>query len=162
MTIPDFNPEKIYLHRYSIIETTIINQIARTYSEAGEKRKAIDIYRQLLTFIEEHDQKLAGYATHFCLVSHNYAIDLGMEKRYEEAIEVANRGWQVSLEKGTYQYLPGFLAILAECYFFTGSQEQSRELYIQAYCIYKAFKDKDNLAIMRQEMKERLGIEPPV
>lgn len=162
MTIPDFNLKKIYLHRYSVIETTIIIDIARTYSEVGEKRKAIDIYRQLLNFIEEHDQKLDGYAAHFCLVSHNYALNLGLEKRYEEAIEIANRGWQVSVEKGTYQYLPGFLAILAECYYFTGNKEKSRELYIPAYCIYKAFKDENNLAIIQSEMKERLGIEPPV
>lgn len=162
LTIPGFNLKKIYLHRYSIVETTIINQIARAYSEAGEKRKAIDIYRQLLNFIEEHDPKFAGYATHFCLVAHDYAINLGLEKRYEEAMEIANRGWQVSVEKGTYQFLPGFLAILAECHYFTGNKEKSRELYIQAYCIYKAFKDEANLAIMRREMKERLGMEPPV
>lgn len=162
LTVPDFNLEKIYLHRYSIIETTIIIDIARTYSKTGEKRKAIDIYRQLLNFIEEHDQKLAGYAAHFCLVSHNYALNLGLEKRYEEAIEIANRGWQISVEKGAYQYLPGFWAILAECYYFTGDEKKSRELYIMAYCVYKGFKDEDNLATMRQEMKERLGMDPPV
>ena len=161
LTVPRFDLDELHLGRYSIEETTIINKIARTYSRAGQKRKAIDIYRQLLKYIEKNDQELPRYAGHFCLVAHNCAIALALEKRYDEAVELAERGWQTCTRYGNYLFLPGFLAILAECRYFMGQHEQSAKLYIQACCIYEVTGDQYSLRIIQAEMKERLGLEMP-
>lgn len=161
LTVPRFDLEELHLGRYSMEETTIINKIALTYSQAGQKRKAIDIYRQLLKYIEKNDQELHRYAGHFCLVAQNCAIALALEKRYDEAVELAERGWQTCTRYGNYQFLPGFLAILAECRYFMGQNEQSIKLYIQACCIYEVTGDQHNLRIIQAEMKEHLGLEMP-
>ena len=42
----------------------------------------------------ENGQELDKYARQFTLVAHNYAIDLGLEKRYEEAERLARRDRQ--------------------------------------------------------------------
>ena len=97
----------------------------------------------------------------FCLITHNYSIELGRERRYLESIEIAERGRKVCTFYGEYQFLPGFLAIQAESNYFLGKEIESRELYLQAYYIYKAFGDGLNLERMRQEMKERLDIDMP-
>lgn len=161
LTAPRFSLEEIEQGWYSMDETMLISKIARTYSIAGQRKKAIDVYRQLLRYIEKHNQELSGFAGHFCLVAHNYAICLTLEKRYKEAIEFAERGWRICIEYGNYQFLPGFLAVLAECFYFAGETQKSMKFYLQAYCIYDAIGDSANLEIIRQEMQERLGRMPP-
>lgn len=161
LTVPRFDLENIGLLRYSMEETKLINQIAITYEQLGQRRTALDIYRQVLQYIGKHDRELAGFAGHYTMVAHNYAIDLGLEKRYDESIEIAEEGRRVCVKYGNYQFLPGFSAILAECFYFTGNIAQSREEYFQAYYIYRAVGDQRNLDIMRREMRERLGVNPP-
>lgn len=161
LTVPRFDLEEIKLGRYSMAETTVINQIARCYAHMGQKTKAIDIYCQLLKYIEKNDQELPKYAGHFCLVAHNYAIDLGLEKRYRECVEIAEQGRQVCVRYGDYQFLPGFLAILAECHYFMNEKTQSAKRYMEACYIYEAIGDEHNLHIIQQEMKDRLGLDMP-
>lgn len=159
LTCPKFDPEDFRQGHYTMDETRLINQIANSYSEAGEKKRAIDIYRQLLWYIEKNDKELAGYAGHFCLVAQNYAIDLGTESYYSDAIEIAEQGRKVCLEYGNYQFLPGFLAIQAECCYFLGENEKSKKQYLQAFHVYDAFEDETNREIIRQEIKKYLAIE---
>lgn len=161
LTVPRFDLEEINLDRYSIAETTVINQIARCYSHMGQKAKAIDIYRQLLKYIEKNDQGLPKYANHFCLIAHNYAINLGLEKRYQECVEIAEQGRQVCVRYGDYQFLPGFLAILAECHYFMGEKLQSARRYMGACYIYDSIGEEHNLRIIQQEMKDRLNLDMP-
>lgn len=159
MTCPRFDPEDFRRGHYSLDETRLINQIAKTYSQLGESKRATDMYDQLLKYVEKNDRELAGYAAHFCLIAHNYAINLGKGKRYEESIEIAEKGRRLCISQGSYQFLPGFLAIQAACYYFVGEKEKSEQQYRQAYHVYNAFEDKTNLEIIRNEMRDYLGIE---
>lgn len=161
LTVPRFDLEDISGSRYSIHETTIINQIAGAYADIGEKEKAIGIYSQLLSYIEAHDRDLPGFANHFCLVAHNYAIDLALMERYKEAAALAERGWDLCVSYGDYQFLAGFVAILAECSYFMGEKERSAGLYHQAYYLYTTLRDYSNREIMRREMGEHLGLRLP-
>ena len=52
-----------------------------------------------------------------------------------------------------------YLAVQAECFYFLGELEKSKELYLQAYSLYEAFEDESNMKNMRREMSEYLGIE---
>lgn len=160
LTVPRFDVKNIPDFQYSITEIIIINQIALTYASAGNRKKAISIFRRLLQYIKKYNQDLDKYPRQFCLIAHNCAIDLAAEKRYQESVALAEKGQQVCVEEGDYQFLPGFLAIQAECHFFLGNTEKSRDFYDQAYFLYKTLGDKNNLTTMAREMKERLGSEP--
>lgn len=118
MTCPKFDPEDFRRGHYSLDEINLINQIARTYSQLGERKRATDMYDQLLKYIEKNDRELAGYAAHFCLIAHNYAINLGKGKRYSDSIEIAEKGRRLCIRRRNYQFLPGFLAIQAADYYF--------------------------------------------
>lgn len=61
LTRPGFDVEDFRHGHYSMDESKLINQIARTYSEAGQRKRAVDIYRQPLWYIEKNDKELAGY-----------------------------------------------------------------------------------------------------
>ena len=160
LTCPGFDPEDFRHGRYSMDEALLIHQIANTYSADGQKNRAIDMDRQLLWYIEKYYKELAGYASTLCLVAHNCAIRLGALKRYTDAIDIAEKGRDTCIQYGQYQFLPGFLAVLAECNFFRGNKDASKALYLRAYYVYDAFEDWSNREIMRKEMREHLGLEP--
>ncbi len=161
LTIPRFDLKRIASFRYSAEEIMIVNLIARTYAKSGNRKKSLTISRRLLRYIENNNQTLDHYPRQFCLVAHNHAIDLTIEEQYNEAILLSERGRKICVEEGEYQFLPGFLAIMAECWYFLDNQSKSAELYNQAYVLYKSFGDNLNRAAMQREMKEHLGLDPP-
>ena len=54
----NFDPENFQQGRYTMNESRLINQIACTYLDAGQGKRAIDIYRQLLGYVEENCRDL--------------------------------------------------------------------------------------------------------
>lgn len=161
LTIPNFDLRKISRFWYSVEEVMIVNQIAQTYAGAGNRKKAIGILSQLLRHLEKNSKDLDKHPRQFCLVAHNCAIYLTLEKEYKKAAELTQKGWDMCIETGEYQFLPAFVAVLAECCYFQGDSTRSAELYIHAYNLYKLYKDEVNMAIMKHEMKEYLGLESP-
>lgn len=161
LTVPRFDLKKILSFRYTEMEIVLINKIARTYSRSGNRKKAIAISRQLLKYIKKNNQSLDSYARQFCLVAHNYAIDLALEKKYEESIHYAERCREVGNANGYHSFLPGCMAIMGECYYFLGDRKKSTDFYMQAFYLFKAHGNKCDLALMKREMEERLGLKMP-
>ena len=157
LTIPRFDLKRIASFRYSAEEIMIVNLIARTYAKSGNRKKSLTISRRLLRYIENNNQTLDHYPRQFCLVAHNHAIDLTIEEQYNEAILLSERGRKICVEEGEYQFLPGFLAIMAECWYFLDNQSKSAELYNQAYVLYKSFGDNLNRAAMQRERAPGTG-----
>ena len=160
LTIPRFDVKNIADFQYSLIEIIIVNQIALTYAKHGDRKKATSIFRRLLQYIERYNRNLDKYPGQFCMVAHNCAINFAAEKQYPESVALAEKGQRVCVETGDYQFLPGFLAIQAECHFFLGNMEKSIDFYNQAYYLYKALGDNVNLAIITREMMEHFGSGP--
>lgn len=157
LTAPRFDPEEIGRLRYTWDEIQLINQIAMVYAMAGQRKTAIGLYGQLLRYLQKHmeDKK------YLCMVSFNYARELAVSKRYEDAVEVAETGRKTCIERGHYQFLPGLLAIEAECAYILGDRDRNIELYRQAYYIYKAIGDERNLKNLERDARAQLGEEAP-
>lgn len=162
LTIPKFDLKKVGTYRYSVDETEIINQIAGTYSAAGEHEKALGIYRQLLDYIRKDMDQLPNYAPHLTLCVYNHARELALCEYYHEAVQAAEEGKQISINYVYYQFFPSLLALLGECYYQVGELEQSRERYLQAHYIYEALGDQRNLKIIDPDIRERFGIKFPL
>ena len=60
---------------------------------------------------------------------------------------------------GEFQFLAGFIAILAECRYFLGDLEESAKYYREAYTLYSITQNTVCMDVMRQEAKEHLGLE---
>ena len=155
ITSSHFDPEEISRGRYCAEEIKIINSISDIYSEIGERKKAADILSQLLRYIQKQNQDIPQLLS---MVAYNYAIDLTLLKRYEEAIETAELCWQSCVERNHYQFLPGSVHIIAECRYFLGELEESARLYTRAYYLYRAIDEKSDLEILTKEAKEHLGL----
>lgn len=162
LTVPNLDLEEINLGRYSMEETTLLNQVAVAYAQMGQPKKAIDIYRQLLKYVQKHySDGMSRYAGKFSLVACNYANMLCKVGRYDDALEVAELGRKLCVEYPHYQFLPPIIHLLGACYFHKGDMNKCKEYYRDAYCLYKVIGDDHNRLRLEESIMEHLGLEFP-
>lgn len=157
LTSPNFDIDAICDGLYSVDEVKVINQIALIYSQLEQREKVIDIYRQLLAYIENHFQNTVQFGSLFSLVAFNYARELDLVGRYTEAIEVSEINWKACVQYEAYYYLPSTIAIIAECYHFLNQDEKSKAYYKQALYLFKAIDNKRGLKIITDDAKKYFG-----
>ena len=162
LTVPKFELEMLGGRLYSIDEAEIISQIAGTYSEAGQHKKAADIFNQLLTYVREHYQNMTDPSWYLSSATLNYARELCLTGRYAEALDIAESGQQLCLDYGYCQSLPGLLAVMAECRYAMGEPERSRTMYCQAYYLFKEADNASGLAHVEESARKRLGSDSPL
>lgn len=154
LTSPRFDLEELRNCLYSADEVAIINKIAVRYALCGQRRKAVEIYEQLMKLVQKQT------LSHSCLtlIAYNYALYLTKEKQLEEALEVSKLGRQACIRQGNYSVLPEFLHIEAECYYLMGKLDRSMESYRSAYYIYGATMNHRNQEILKAAIKERFNL----
>lgn len=157
LTSPNFDIDAICDGLYSVDEVKVINQIALIYSQLEQREKVIDIYRQLLAYIENHFQNTIQFGSLFSLVAFNYARELDLVGRYTEAIKVSEINWKACVQYEAYYYLPSTIAIIAECYHFLNQDEKSKAYYRQAFYLFKAIDNKRGLKIITDDAKKYFG-----
>ncbi len=158
MTIPDFDIEKIGQHWYSIDEMKIINQIGMTYGDNGYTRKAIDIYYQFMKYIKRKLTLYAETAPIAILVAYNYSLYLNEENRHIEAIEIAQWGWDISIQWARSGCMGGLLYVLGDAAYKIGKIDESRHYFLQSYYAYTLMKNTRNENIVRSKILENFNL----
>lgn len=158
LTCPKFDFENIGNWIYTTDEIKIINQIANTYAEEKAHTSAITVYSQLYSYMEKRYRNSPTVRKHMAMVALNYAIQLDALKLFSKAIEIAEEGCRICLDYGHYLSLPGLLEVKAECFYFLGEEEKSKDLYFQAYYLCKAVRNDHDMEIIRKEVKAYTGI----
>lgn len=159
MTSPKFDLDQIGQGLYTENEIKLINNMANCYIRAGRHYDAIDVLKPLLHYLQTHMKNIPPNRAQIPMVAFNYARELEIVKRFDDAIEIAEYARRICIDYGVYTSLSGVLMILAECHYHLGDHERSVELYRQAYYLFKIIEDEDNLAIIKVEAKEFLGLE---
>lgn len=159
LTVPGFSEEHINDFLYSFDEIKIINQLANMYTHIDKLDLAEKIFVQLIDYINEHFKEIFTGNGILPMILHNYVRVLDLTKQYRKSIQVAELGKQVCIQYGHYQFLPGFIAYIAESYHFLGDDQQSREYYTQAHYLYKALDNKKLLSEIDAEAREYLNLE---
>ena len=159
LTSPQFDLDAIGRGLYTENEIKLINNIANCYIRAGRHYDAIDVLKPLLRYLQTSLKNIPPNRAQIPLVAYNYARELEIVKRVDDAIEIGEYARRICIDYGVYTVLPDILMILAECHYHQGNHEKSTELYRQAYYLYKAIEDESNLAILRVEAKDFLGLE---
>ena len=159
LTCPGITMENLDSFLLGEDEAKIINQIAITYSEEGDRRQAIEIYRQLIRYVQSHFAGCEIGQAMLPLTAYNYSRLLGQERRYEEAIEVAELGRQCCVKYNKCRMLGRILFNIAYCLHELGENEKSRELLVNSYYINKAMERTKSSGVVKQYAKENLGME---
>ena len=159
MTHPNFDLEKIERCLLSIEDMKSLNQIAVTYSETGERRFAIRIYEQLMKYPRNRLFNNEALLTVTPMLCYNFSRLLGRERRYEECIEIAQYGYDISLKYDKARVLGGLLLNIGYSLEKLGRKEESMK-YLKAsyyaYCLIGWEKEAQNV---KNYIKEIFGIE---
>ena len=154
LTSPRFDLNKLSNCLYCVSEVAIICKIAISYSQCGQRRKAIDILDQLLKLVLKQNPD----HNYLPLILYNYARYLGLENQLDKALEISKLGRQVCIGQEHYHLLPKFLHIEAECYYLMGEINRNTELLRSAYHIYGAIMDSKNQEILKADSQERFNL----
>lgn len=157
LTLPDFDFDHISNYLLGIEEVKILNQLANSYSEAGDRRFAIHIYRQL--FEDSRKQLLNSEAkvSLVIMISYNYSRLLGLERRYEECIEVAKLGQQKCIIYNKCQLLGGLLLNIAYAKHGLGLEDECKATLIDAYYANHLMENHKSCKVVLDYAKE-IGI----
>lgn len=158
LTSPKFDLKQIGRGLYTENEIKLINNLAQCYIKAERHQEAIEILRQLLEYLQTHLQKIPPNRTHIPLVSFNYARELEIVQRYDDALCIAENARKICVDYGHYEFLPDIIAILAECHYHKANLEESAELYRQSFYLYKVMDDTHNRSIIQAEAKKFLNL----
>lgn len=158
LTSPKFDLDQIGRGLYTENEIKLINNMANCYIRAGRHYDAIDVLKPLLHYLQTHMKNIPPNRAQIPMVAFNYARELEIVKRFDDAIEIAEYARRICIDYGVYTSLSGVLMILAKCHYHLGNHEKSAELYRQAYYLFKIIEDEHNLAIIKVEAKEFLGL----
>ena len=159
LTSPKFDLDQIGRGLYTENEIKIINNMANCYIRAGRHYDAIDILKPLLRYLQTNMKNIPPNRAQIPMVAFNYARELEIVQRFDDAIKIAEYARRICVDYGVYTSLSGVLMILAECHYHLGNHGRSAELYRQAYYLFKIIEDERNLAIIKVEAKEFLGLE---
>lgn len=159
LTLPDFDFDHISNYLLGIEEVKILNQLANSYSEAGDRRFAIHIYRQL--FEDSRKQLLNSEAkvSLVIMISYNYSRLLGLERRYEEEIEIATIGQKACIQYNKTRGLGGLLLNISCALHELGRNEESKSKIIDSFYAYRLMGDFASCEVIRKYAKETFKID---
>lgn len=158
LTLPDFDFDHISNYLLGIEEVKILNQIANSYSEAGDRRFAIHIYRQLFEDPRKRLFNIEAELTLLPLLAYNYSRLLGLERRYEEEIEIATLGQKTCIKYNKCQYLGGLLLNISCALRELGQDKESRSKLIDSFYAYHLMGDESSCNLIIQYAQNN-GIE---
>lgn len=150
LTLPDFDFDHISDYLLGIEEVKILNQLANSYSEAGDRRFAIHIYRQLFEDPRKRLFNIEAELTLLPLLAYNYSRLLGLERRYEEEIEIATLGQKTCIKYNKCQYLGGLLLNISCALRELGQDKESRSKLIDSFYAYHLMGDESSCNLIIQ------------
>lgn len=157
LTLPDFDFDHISDYLLGIEEIKILNQLANSYSEAGDRRFAIHIYRQLFEDSRKELFNSEAKVSLFTMLSYNYSRLLGLERRYEEEIEIATLGQQACIKYNKCQLLGGLLLNIACALHELGKTEECKLKLTDSFYAYHLIQDCDSCKLIT-DYAEKIGI----
>lgn len=106
MTVPGYGKKRLHELLLNYQELIIVNNIAITYAENGERPKAIRIFQELIEFLEEKFMDCRERNYLYAPLVLNLVKYLGLEKRFKEALILADQAIQRLTEYGKTLYVP--------------------------------------------------------
>lgn len=159
LTHPHFSLDNIGKCLLGIDEIKTINQIAITYSDAGDRRYAIHIYRQLFEYPRSRFYNTEAEVSVLTMLAYNYSTLLGRERRYEECIEYAQMGYEACIKYNKARMLGGLLLNWGYALQKLGQEEESKSKIKDSYHAYRLIQRFPEAENVKKYAKETFGLE---
>lgn len=155
---PNFNIRKLSNYLLTDDEVRIINNIAITYHAMNESRIAIRLLYDLKEYIEERYKDTTSKEELLPMILYNLSKWLGLEKRYDEAIEICDMGIEACIRYNKLRYFGEIIFNKAYDLFEIGKKEKSFECLKQTYYIFLAENNMRYVSIVNTYTKDKFGI----
>lgn len=159
LTHPHFSLDNIGKCLLGIDEIKTINQIAITYSDAGERRYAIHIYRQLFDYPRSRFYNTEAEVSVLTMLAYNYSTLLGRERRYEECIEYAQMGYEACIKYNKARMLGGLLLNWGYALQKLGQEEESKSKIKDSYHAYRLMQRFPEAENVKKYAKETFNLD---
>ena len=141
ITIPDFNEKNIEVYPLSLDESIIISELAASFMESGELKRAEKIYESLVINLNARYVDEFEKARIYDPLLANYSTCLGrMNKRYE-ALEVIEEAERFNRNRGRLSSLDLLAGNKGYNYMKLGDRDKSLSYLVLAYYCYSIFID---------------------
>ena len=159
LTHPHFSLDNIGKCLLGIDEIKTINQIAITYSDAGDRRYAIHIYRQLFEYPRSRFYNTEAEVSVLTMMAYNYSTLLGRERRYEECIEYAQMGYEACIKYNKARMLGGLLLNWGYALQKLGQEEESKSKIKDSYHAYRLMQRFPEAENVKKYAKETFNLD---
>lgn len=117
-------------------------------------------YTSIVSFFEDPRKQLLNTEAKVSLIimlSYNYSRLLGLERRYEEEIEIATLGQQACIQYNKCRLLGGLLLNIACGLHELGRDEESKSNLIDAYYANHLMENYKSCNVVKEYAKEIFG-----
>lgn len=127
LTMPEFEKVDIRNWPLSRSEIFLLVNIANEYYISGKIEDAKKIYYALWDSIDESSTNRIYHITEYRLLTYNLGLLEGLEKNYDKAKDILERGIQSSILSGRIELMPGFLYCLGWAMKEEGKEENAEK-----------------------------------
>lgn len=160
MTIPGFRgTEDIRKQLLTFDEITILNSIALLYAEMEERIRALELLFALREYMEAHVIDEEAKARKYPMLLYNITVNLGAEKRYEEAFELCGSGIEFCIKHNKLAVLPFLINNKACAAAELKRFEEARRFFAQAVVLFEICQKETIVEQIKTEAKERYNLE---
>lgn len=158
ISIPSFQEKNIDKYLLSNYELKAINLISVIYSNKGEMDKSIELLFKLKESLEKNCVDDIQLGKNLPMIIYNLTRELGLIKRYDEAIELSNIGIKSCLKSSNFNMLPRIVLNKGCCLYEIGDMETSKRLLLQAYYSFDMTENFGSKEKVKNYIKEKFDI----
>lgn len=149
-------PEQFWRHVFTEREMSILLQVADALSAGKKREQAIYLLEKMLECYGRSKVKPEVHYRVVLLIYGRLSGQYGILGRYEKEFKYAEKGIQLSIQKGTYKSLPHFLNNKADGLENLDRKEDALKYYKMAFTIAKTLQ-RDRLDIAARSYKKLSG-----
>ena len=158
-TKPNFNENKIAGLLLSVDEVKIINNIANIYSQQNKHDAASKIYAQLIQNLESAYMDSEEKDRLLTMLFYNYSRALGLDKKYEQSIQIAQNGVKLSLKYGRGIQLARLYVNIAYCLYYLNCETEGFTYLSEAVTLQRILKLPEPAQQAVDQFRELLNVD---
>jgi len=163
ITCPDFIERDIEEYPLTVVEASLINQMAVYYEGINDLFRAAKLYDSLLSNIESNWRDESLKARMYATVAFNYSSCLGLLGQRTQAMDVIKKAMEFERNHDSLTFLSGFFYNIAYIFREEGKAESECLPYLSlAYYLCESrseYGTSQSLEIMRDHAKTHYGVE---
>jgi len=137
-TIKDINPDKILNLALSLMDLSILNNLAISYYDANLHEKGINLLYSIKDYIEQKIVDYKGISPMYTAVLHGLSNWIGLSGDHNEVIKLCDLGIQRCIEYGAYFSFAGLLYNKGYALTMLGERTEARKYIQEAFFLNRA------------------------